>query len=147
MLDPENQEWLDKLYSKILSSNINNGGYYDNTLKLLSMITISGNYWVPDCDILNGMGDLQAPSKMHFNIWPSPANDWVHISLEETQTNLTFQTTIADLSGKMVWQSHLVSDKEISLDVSGFENGLYLVSFTNSKSQQLIGMKKLIISK
>ena len=31
---------------------IHDGDYYSNTIKLLFMLIISKNYWVPDCDDL-----------------------------------------------------------------------------------------------
>ena len=48
MANAENQEWLNSLYRELITqSDFNDGDYYSNTIKLLSMITISGNYWTP----------------------------------------------------------------------------------------------------
>ncbi len=48
MADTSNQEWLNSLYSKLINDNeFQNGDYYSNTIKLLSMIVISGNFWNP----------------------------------------------------------------------------------------------------
>jgi endo-1,4-beta-D-glucanase Y len=49
MADISNQSWLNKLYEELITNNdLQDGDYYSNTLKLLSMIVISGNYWNPD---------------------------------------------------------------------------------------------------
>ena len=49
MIDLANQNWLNDLYNELINNNdILEGDYYSNTIKLLSMITISGNYWNPD---------------------------------------------------------------------------------------------------
>lgn len=49
MADVTSQDWLNALYSELVNNNdINDGDYYSNTIKLLSMITISGNYWNPE---------------------------------------------------------------------------------------------------
>ncbi len=49
MADIENQDWLNALYEELVTNNdIGDLDYYGNTIKLLSMITISGNYWNPD---------------------------------------------------------------------------------------------------
>ncbi|MDO5981216.1 glycosyl hydrolase family 8 [Flavivirga spongiicola] len=49
MTDINNQTWLNNLYENLISQNdLVDGDYYSNTIKLLSMITISGNYWAPD---------------------------------------------------------------------------------------------------
>lgn len=48
MADTSNQEWLNLLYDELLNNNnLQDGDYYSNTIKLLSMIVISGNYWNP----------------------------------------------------------------------------------------------------
>lgn len=48
MCDTSNQEWLNSLYSELINNNdLQDGDYYSNTIKLLSMIVISENYWNP----------------------------------------------------------------------------------------------------
>jgi len=49
MADITNQNWLNMLYEELITKNdLQDGDYYSNTIKLLSMITISGNYWNPN---------------------------------------------------------------------------------------------------
>lgn len=49
MTDQGSQIWLNALYEELVTNNdLKDGDYYSNTLKLLSMITISGNYWNPE---------------------------------------------------------------------------------------------------
>ena len=45
MVDRENQQWLNKLSVYIIGYKIKDFDYYDNTIKLIDMIIISGNYW------------------------------------------------------------------------------------------------------
>jgi endo-1,4-beta-D-glucanase Y len=47
MVDSENQAWLNKLWTYIQGFDIDQFEYYDNTIKLISMIIFSGNYWTP----------------------------------------------------------------------------------------------------
>jgi endo-1,4-beta-D-glucanase Y len=48
MADTLNQSWLNTLYQELVTNNdLTDGDYYSNTIKLLSMITISGNYYNP----------------------------------------------------------------------------------------------------
>ncbi len=47
MVDPENQAWLDKLWTYIQGFDIDQSQYYDNTIKLIAMLIFSGNYWAP----------------------------------------------------------------------------------------------------
>ena len=46
MMDPAGQEWLDRLWTHCVERESEN--YYEDTLRLLSMIAISGNWWAPE---------------------------------------------------------------------------------------------------
>ena len=47
MSSPDNQQWLNKLWDYIQHFKLKDFDYYDNTIKMLDMIIISGNYWTP----------------------------------------------------------------------------------------------------
>jgi endo-1,4-beta-D-glucanase Y len=47
MSGPDNQEWLNKLWDYIQHFKLKDFDYYDNTIKMLDMIIMSGNYWTP----------------------------------------------------------------------------------------------------
>ena len=47
MTDLKNQSWLNSLWNYMLHFNIDAFDYYNNTIKMLTMIIISGNYWAP----------------------------------------------------------------------------------------------------
>jgi endo-1,4-beta-D-glucanase Y len=48
MIDPENQEWLNDLWNYITKEfEFKDYRYYDNTLQMLSLLILSGNYWQP----------------------------------------------------------------------------------------------------
>jgi len=46
MVDSSNQRWLDDLWDAIESAGAD--GYYQDSIKLLSMIVMSGNWWTPE---------------------------------------------------------------------------------------------------
>jgi hypothetical protein len=45
-VDGSNQEWRKALWALVEQSGDNE--YYGDTLRLLSMITLSGNWWAPE---------------------------------------------------------------------------------------------------
>jgi endo-1,4-beta-D-glucanase Y len=45
MVDKKNQAWLNKVWDYTVAFKMKDFDYYDNTIKLLDMIIISGNYW------------------------------------------------------------------------------------------------------
>ena len=47
MSSPDNQEWLNKMWDYIQHFKLKDFDYYDNTIKMLDMIIMSGNYWTP----------------------------------------------------------------------------------------------------
>ena len=47
MVDKKNQVWLNKVWDYMTAFKMKDFDYYDNTIKLLDMIIISGNYWAP----------------------------------------------------------------------------------------------------
>ncbi|MDB4903724.1 MAG: hypothetical protein JWQ63_3005 [Mucilaginibacter sp.] len=47
MVDKKNQAWLNKIWDYMIAFKMKDFDYYDNTIKLLNMIIISGNYWEP----------------------------------------------------------------------------------------------------
>jgi endo-1,4-beta-D-glucanase Y len=47
MTDAANQTWLNGVWDLVAGTSIDDEHYYENTLKLLSMIVMSGNWWAP----------------------------------------------------------------------------------------------------
>jgi hypothetical protein len=45
MVDSRNQQWLNHLWDYLNRIKMKEFGYYDNTIKMLNLIVISGNYW------------------------------------------------------------------------------------------------------
>ncbi|MCR8979969.1 hypothetical protein [Brevibacillus laterosporus] len=48
MIDSKNQDWLNKLWTHMASSSTKSNEYFDNSIRLLTMITASGNWWLPE---------------------------------------------------------------------------------------------------
>ncbi len=48
MVDGSNQAWLNDVWDLVVDTPAATDGYYENTLKLLAMITMSGNLWAPE---------------------------------------------------------------------------------------------------
>lgn len=47
MVDKGNQQWLNKLWDYLAGFKLKDYDYYDNSIKMLDMIIVSGNYWKP----------------------------------------------------------------------------------------------------
>lgn len=145
MTDTENQQWLNDLYSKVLSMGFN-GGYYGNSIKLLSLITISGNYWVPSCDIMNPSNSLLLPEPNLIQCLPNNSNNKVSLVFNQNKSSVNHTIQIQDIHGKIVWQHTGSHTEKIDIDVHNFNPGLYLVNIADSKSNRIIGTSKLIVT-
>jgi endo-1,4-beta-D-glucanase Y len=47
MTNAKNQEWLNKLWDYIIHFRLRDFDYFDNSIKMLNLIILSHNYWVP----------------------------------------------------------------------------------------------------
>lgn len=47
MCDPSNQEWLNALWDRVGKADTKSEGYYADTLRMLCLIVLSGNWWEP----------------------------------------------------------------------------------------------------
>lgn len=75
MMDAQHQQWLDDLYDAMYNQSFNTLGYYENSLKLLYMLVISSNYWVPE--------DTGAPTAS-FTASPITGNAPLLVNLDAT---------------------------------------------------------------
>ncbi len=48
MVDNDNQEWLNDMWNQINNEPISDGAYFGNSIKMISLITMSGNWWIPE---------------------------------------------------------------------------------------------------
>ncbi len=130
MLDTANQKWLNKLYAKILLASTANGGYYDNTLRLLSMITISGNYWVPDCDILNGFFTKIARPADRCIAYYSKTSGMLVIKGKPAFQGQSLKVTVSDILGRSVVENTTITNSKSELSLQNCPAGIYFVTIT-----------------
>ncbi|MEO8603247.1 MAG: glycosyl hydrolase family 8 [bacterium] len=48
MADASSQAWLNAIWDRVVATPASAEGYYENSLKLLSMLVMSGNWWNPE---------------------------------------------------------------------------------------------------
>ena len=64
MSSPDNQDWLNKCWDYIVHFKLKDFDYYDNSIKMLNLIILSGNYWTPrpPAGLLTGTNAGQHPT-------------------------------------------------------------------------------------
>ena len=73
-------------------------------------------------------------------VFPNPANDWVNIFLPEENASLS----IFSLSGKRIYQNNYPEKGRVRVNVSNWEDGVYILKIQGEKHSYL---ERLILSK
>ncbi len=75
--NPDNQQWLNKLWDYIVRFKMKDFDYYDNTIKMIDLIILSGNYWAPGSPNApgtpNAAATLDTPGTLNSPITTSTA--------------------------------------------------------------------------
>lgn len=90
-----------------------------------------------------GIGALKADTK-YFSIYPNPASDALSLEIN-IASDLAASIEMTDISGKIILQQVVVfnkSNSKVPLDISGFENGLYILKLYTGTQTQVIKFVK-----
>ncbi|MEE9348778.1 MAG: glycosyl hydrolase family 8 [Flavobacteriaceae bacterium] len=142
MLNTTEQAWLNTMYSHLLTNNGFSYNYYADTIKLLSMVAISGNYWIPTCPNSAGIEDANSLENK-VNLYPNTTNGIAFIDFSEKFRNNNKIIFITDVNGRQLLKQTTQLNK-YEVDLSSYESGLYFVSI---KIENEITISKKIIKK
>ena len=120
-----NQTWLNDLWTYIINEPIGNSDYYGNTIKMLCMIILAGDYWTP-LGVISGLNDSALKSEInHFKIFPNPFSTQTTLL---TNTPLHNATIIVDnYFGQTVKQITNISSQSIIFQRGNLPSGLYFL--------------------
>lgn len=124
MIDGSNQAWLNSLWNYMKTVNINRDGYYGNSIKLLSLIVISSNWWAPD----DALFRASAPAiNSAISIYPNPASETLlHIQL--TNNDITdAQYAVFGLDGRKTSVNGTFDAASTTIDIADLPSGTYLI--------------------
>ena len=78
---------------------------------------------------------------MAYSIYPNPASKYINIKAEETVENAT--VSIYNITGKLIYTEKQNELNEITIPVSKFAKGVYLIKITtkNGSSVKRINIK------
>jgi hypothetical protein len=84
----------------------------------------------PNCTV----GIEEENKKVLVDVYPNPTNEILNIELQE---NKDYHLTIADLQGKIIYQTTLTRQKS-TVNVSGFADGIYLLTLQNEEQRTTV---------
>ena len=136
MVDASNQTVLNSTYDWVVGESINNWTYFSNSIKMLCLLTVSGNYWYPSVStnitsnysnsfINASIGQFENTANLFIN---SPSDIRSNISIYDELGNVVLNVTANLTSGQ----------NTIPLSMENFANGVYLVSIQAGSNQKAL---------
>jgi len=108
----------------ITTSTVNAPPLVSNSTQ--SFVTIQKNYTSV------GMNDLNS-EEASLNVYPNPATSQVNFITENTHAK---SVTVYDITGKMI-ETISISNGKANLNVSGYNNGLYIYKLTDNNNKTI----------
>jgi endoglucanase len=130
MVDASNQSWLNDTYNFLLSLELQDYEYYDNTLKLLCMLVLSGNYWVPQG--VQGIGEDTFTEHIKVTAYPNPFSSSIIVSFSDLNGR-PVNLSVDDVFGRTIYHTEKKnpgSDLLKTINLSDLSGGIY---FLNTK--------------
>jgi len=85
------------------------------------------------------ISDVKATGVLNASIFPNPATNK---SVLRINTATGVSISIADLTGKMLWQSVNVKEPQVNIPVEKFAPGIYMVTVSNGKETKVLKLVK-----
>ncbi|MEO9801691.1 MAG: glycosyl hydrolase family 8 [Reichenbachiella sp.] len=136
------QQWLNNLYDEVYQNNgIGRGDYYSHTISLLSRMTLSGNYWIPGCNI--SVLSKDSPANSNFTISPVPFTDSIYLRWSSKKNFKSAYASIYFIDGKLL-QNISVSSPFQQIHMTSLKAGTYLlIVYASSEWFEIHKLQKL----
>jgi endo-1,4-beta-D-glucanase Y len=125
MADASHQTWLNGAFEFLLTLVLPDYEYYDNTLKLLCMIVLSGNYWVPQG--VPGAVEEGFVEDFHVEVYPNPFTSSFTVSIPGREGR-KIDLALYDVFGRLVYsatEDHAGRSFVKSIEPGFLARGLY----------------------
>lgn len=111
-----------------------NGGI-EHTISISNVTDLAGNVMEDQVEVFQFLSIDELFTNGSLNIFPNPANDKINIAFNLKET-AAIDIVLSDISGKqMISQSQIATfgENQISIDVSNFSNGIYILNIKTDK--------------
>ncbi|MGB1041512.1 MAG: T9SS type A sorting domain-containing protein, partial [Flavobacteriales bacterium] len=93
-----------------------------------------------DCVVLTNVGIQEGNFNTTIGVYPNPTNGKVNVTLGANATEV--EINVMDMAGKSYLKTRS-TDKNIPIDLSEFESGVYFIRVTNNSGQKTIRLVKM----
>lgn len=127
MVSSEHQQWCNSIYTELRNKSTGGKyGYYNDIIRAFCLIIMSGNYPVLGY-YLNDPGSTEGKQRTNFTdltFYPNPANDLLNFKSNEPGQYLI---EIKTLGSQLIYSSK-TKLADLKIDLSAFQDGIYLIS-------------------
>jgi len=136
MVDASNQTALNSTYDWVVAESIGNWTYFSNAIKMLCLLTVSGNYWYPD--LFTGIAENNYNSSI-INASIGQNENTAFIILNSSAETLT-QLSVFDDLGNLIWIENAVVSGHYAIPFSteNLSNGMYILNVQSGSEQKSI---------
>jgi endo-1,4-beta-D-glucanase Y len=122
---PASQALLNECYTETVNVVDNPPYYFGNTLRVLSLFLMTGNFWKPDWTVMGVEEGVAAP----FEVWPNPSSGQFRISVGGF-------VEVMDVFGRCVYAAEATAGG--TLELSGVSKGHYFVRVAGMKGGRVL---------
>ncbi len=122
-----NQTWLNDVYDELMSMQLANTTYFENTIKMQALIVLSSNWWIPT-GTTTGI-ENKLPPGIEITIYPNPASEKLFVKSNEALLTITCKNSFGQSIG-------LKTENE-SIFISDLKNGIYFFTFTTKSGNTI----------
>jgi hypothetical protein len=137
MVDASHQTWLNDAFDFLLTQELQDFEYYDNTIHLISLLVLSGNYWVPQ-GIPRTVNEALAVHPI-INTFPNPFSSSITVSVS-VQKNSNLTLTVTDICGKVRFRKEIEKTIGIyseTIDLKFLVPSIYLLKVETGEFQMV----------
>ncbi|MEE9349116.1 MAG: glycosyl hydrolase family 8 [Flavobacteriaceae bacterium] len=134
MVDSKHQKWLNKTYETLI--NFENEEYYEGTIKMLSLLALSGNYWVPESFPNELNKTINTKKEVSFNLPKDPIQKGKLLTLQMKGIDKgEYTLELIDNTDQLIFTMDLkmIQNKKYTLNTSALPIGKYRVAFLAEK--------------
>lgn len=126
------QNFVNDAYTKVVEMTTD--AYFGSTLRVLYLLTLSGNFYSPAEFASLSTDDLSSENIIPF---PNPVEDRLQLKLNQNNTENTIK--IYTLKGELLLTKvYENSEGNANIDISFFNTGMYVISINNTQQYKII---------
>ena len=128
LMTSSNQNLVNDAYSKVVEMTTD--AYFGSTLRVLYLLTLSGNFYSPEQ--FSSLNIMDNELESNPIISPNPVEDKIHLKFPKSNTN---KVKMYDINGNLIFKDefHDIQSKQIS--IAHLAKGVYFISINNIKSK------------